>query len=52
MFSKEEQSKLCSFLLDNTNYIKLGILTSLYTGIRIGELCELKWNDIHLQKIQ
>ena len=50
VFSKEEQSKLCSFLPDNTNYIKLGILTSLYTGIRRGELCALKWNDISFTK--
>lgn len=27
----------------------LGILTSLYTGIRIGELCALKWEDINLR---
>lgn len=26
----------------------LGILTSLYTGLRIGELCALKWEDINL----
>ncbi len=27
----------------------LGILTSLYTGIRIGELCALKWESINLR---
>ncbi len=28
----------------------LGILTSLYTGIRIGELCALKWESINLRE--
>ncbi|MDR0643876.1 MAG: site-specific integrase [Treponema sp.] len=29
---------------------KLGVFLSLYTGIRLGELCALKWNDIDLDK--
>ena len=32
----------------NSNYI--GILICLYTGIRIGELCALTWNDIDLAR--
>lgn len=27
----------------------LGILTSLYTGLRVGELCALKWENINLE---
>ncbi len=30
------------------NCQSMGILLSLYTGIRIGELCALKWEDIDL----
>lgn len=30
----------------DTDLTKLGILISIYTGIRIGELCALKWSDI------
>lgn len=26
----------------------LGILICMYTGLRVGELCALKWSDIHL----
>jgi integrase len=29
---------------------KLGVFLSLYTGIRLGELCALKWEDIDLDK--
>ncbi len=33
-------------LENNTDLAKLGVLISSYTGIRIGELCALKWSDI------
>jgi integrase len=29
---------------------KLGVFLSLYTGVRLGELCALKWEDIDLDK--
>ena len=37
-----------SALLTNMDLIKLGIMVALYTGVRIGELCGLKWSDIDL----
>ena len=48
VLNAEEQSLLTDFLCHNTNLYKLGILLSLYTGIRIGELCALKWEDLQL----
>ena len=33
---------------NNTDTEKLGILLALYTGIRLGELCALKWENINL----
>lgn len=50
LYSKEQQNTLKSALLCNLNLTKLGILLCLYTGIRIGELCALKWNDIDFQE--
>ena len=41
------QVKLLSeFLLTEVSYINVGILFSLYTGVRIGEICALKIGDI------
>lgn len=49
-FSKEEQTKLITFLTDVTTYDNLGVLVCIYTGMRIGEICALKWKDISLDK--
>jgi len=46
VLSVMEQSLLCKELLSETDLIKFGILLSLYTGIRIGEVCALKWENI------
>lgn len=46
VLSLEEQRKLTSYLMLNTDIYKLGVLVALYTGMRIGELCALKWGDI------
>ncbi len=46
VFSIHEQDTLSEFLLDGITFIKLAVLLCLYTGLRIGELCALKWGDI------
>lgn len=46
VFSQEEQRVLVSFLKMDMDICKLGVLTALYTGLRIGELCALRWVDI------
>ncbi|MCQ4021935.1 MULTISPECIES: site-specific integrase [unclassified Ruminococcus] len=45
-----EQQKLCTYLIKNMDNKNFGILLSLYTGIRIGELCALKWSDIDIRE--
>lgn len=42
-----EQQRICCFLYENINPCNLGILLCMYTGIRIGELCALRWSDIN-----
>lgn len=46
IFSLAEQQKLHQYLIQNLSLSNLGILLCLYTGIRIGELCALTWEDI------
>ena len=46
VLSPKEQESLVKVLLDETDQYKFGVLLSLYTGIRIGELCALQWEDI------
>lgn len=50
ILEKSEQIALESFASSNTNSYKLGILLALYTGLRIGELCALKWTDIDFEQ--
>lgn len=50
ILTKKEQNKLTNYSLDNLNSRNIGILLSLYSGIRIGELCALKWEDIDFKK--
>ncbi len=49
-FSLKEQKKIEDYCLksNKTNYF--GIVLCLYTGIRIGELLSLTWNDIDFKK--
>lgn len=48
LYSKKERQQLEAELLKNTDNSKFAIFLSMYTGIRVGELCALKWSDIDL----
>ncbi len=45
-----QQQKLEKYLVTNMNPTKLGIYLSLYTGLRIGEVCALTWRNIDLKE--
>ena len=48
---KQDMAVLERYLLENAaNDTCLGILAAFYTGIRIGEVCALKWEDINLNE--
>lgn len=47
--SDTEQKKLVSHLKANMSLTAFGILLSLFMGLRIGELCGLKWEDVDFQ---
>lgn len=46
ILSLSEQHALNRYLYNNLNPCNLGILLSLYAGLRIGEVCALKWEDL------
>ena len=45
----EQQEKLENYLFQHPGPMELGILITLYGGLRIGELCALQWRDIHFE---
>ncbi len=49
-FSKDEQKKIESYVFTHQKPFLFGILLSLYSGLRIGELLALTWDDVDLKK--
>ncbi len=50
VLSHNEQRQLEKVLLENMDVTKLGIYISLFSGLRIGEICALTWNNIDLDE--
>jgi integrase len=50
VLSQAEQDALINILTDEMDLYKFGVFLSLYTGIRIGELCALQWEDFSISK--
>ncbi len=48
VLSREEQLQLEQYTINDDNK-KYGIYLCLYTGLRLGELCALKWSDIDIE---
>lgn len=44
-FTEKEQSEIINAVVSNLSFKSFGILLSLSTGIRIGELCALRWDN-------
>lgn len=48
VLTQAEQDSLLAVLIDDMDLYKFGVFLSLYTGIRVGELCALQWEDFDL----
>lgn len=51
VLSAFEQQKLEAYLRRDMDIFKFGVLLALYTGIRVGELCALQWDDVKRNEI-
>lgn len=49
VLSIANQKKIMRFIEDNFTFRNLGIFICLSTGIRIGEICALTWDDIDIE---
>lgn len=50
VLSREEQFRFMNYLVTDMDECRFGILLALLTGLRIGELCALRWQDIRLEE--
>lgn len=49
VLTPEEQTRFIRYLLNDMDAPKFGGLLALLLGLRIGELCALRWEDISFQ---
>lgn len=47
-----EQKQFQKYLIERISNKNLGLLFCLFTGIRVGEICSLRWEDISLDEKQ
>ena len=49
VFTEREKNRIKAYCLKSTQEKDVGVLIALFSGIRIGELCGLKWEDIDFE---
>ena len=50
ILNKEEQRKFQTYCLKDNSLKSIGLIICIHTGLRIGEICALKWKNIDLDK--
>ena len=50
ILNDDEDKKLCDILAQKNDLTSIGIYLSRVTGLRIGELCALKWGNIDIEQ--
>lgn len=51
MLSEEETKRLTEYCEENININTVPSYISLYSGMRLGEICGLKWQDIDTENV-
>lgn len=51
VFTDSEVEKISAYIKENVSLINYGILLAFQTGVRVGELCTLKYSDIKGNKL-
>ena len=46
LLTLSQQQRLARYLQDNFSFRNLGLLICMYSGLRVGEICALQWQDI------
>ena len=49
VLSKANQKRIMNYVRENFTFKNLGVYICLSSGIRIGEICALTWNDINTE---
>ncbi len=50
VLTREEQALFAAYLAEDMDECKFGVLLALLTGMRIGEVCALRWEDVSLSE--
>lgn len=50
VLNPSEQARLLQYLYNEMDIYKLGIVICISTGLRLGEICSLKWKDIDFEE--
>lgn len=49
ILNPQEQSRLMDYLQKDMDLYKLGVMIAITTGLRVGEICGLKWENISFE---
>lgn len=49
-YNKDQVKKLVASLEETPSFRNLGLLLTIYSGMRIGEVCALQWEDVDLEE--